>query len=180
MKKKQPNKRTTTRLHISEWRSLSIIDALADLEIEVTDDDITNGTPQSLGSCAFALACRGKFDSRKVQFMHHRAYLDLPVKFNEKTRTVVRRVERFTLPPATRRFVEDFDAGKPVIAGVYKLQAPKPYETLAAINARRKDAVKSNKPHPRKPRKVRASAFIRSGTGVVKTKATVPSNHISG
>jgi hypothetical protein len=100
--------------------------------------------------------------------MHHRAYLDLPIEYKAEDRQVVRRVERYSLPTRTRRFVEDFDQGKPVKAGAYKLNAPKVYEQLATIRKRRQNRKASGKPHPRKPVTVRASGFVRSGTGFVK------------
>lgn len=170
-KRNGTHKRLNARLKIAEWKKLKLVDATEDLKIEVTEDDIKRGKPHDLGGCAFALACKEKFDSRKVQFMHHRAYLDLPTEYDSSTRTVLRRVERYTLPTATRRFVERFDQGKKVSAGLYLLRAPAVSQRLDTIQKRRKNMKPSGKPHPRKTVKVRASGFIRSGTGVVKSKA---------
>lgn len=113
---------------------LPVVDAKTDLRVPIMPVDIKKGVRKDPVRCALAQACIREWGSTAAVFFKTRAYVDIVGEDG------VRRVERFTLSPASREVVESFDRGKPVPSDGRQmvLSAPTPGQTLDAEYARNK------------------------------------------
>ncbi len=77
--------------------------------VTVKHEDITNGIPRSCNDCPIALALRRLFPEAAVHVAYHRIAID-------DGRTVT--------PDIVRKFVKDFDRGRPVEPFEFPLPEP--------------------------------------------------------
>jgi hypothetical protein len=104
----------------------TVKEAAADLIVVPQKEDIQGATKHDPQNCAFARACARAYGSSKVLFLGTVAYVELPDSKGKKI------VERFVLPAAARQYIVDFDAGRRVSPGGFRLVAPSANSTLSA------------------------------------------------
>lgn len=112
---------------VRTFGELPVVDALGDMLIMPTNEDIEKAVPADPEHCVFSECCRRTLGSLSVVFFKTCAYVDIP---NPKGDGRV--VARFELPQRTRELIQEFDRGHEVNPGGYLLKKPNPGSTLEA------------------------------------------------
>jgi hypothetical protein len=102
------------------------VDAKKPLVLEVTAIDVKLASKKNPSCCAFARAC--KRSSKKVRA----AYFFRSTAWVEYDDLLV----KYLLPPSVQKEIVSFDRSKSLESGTYRLSAPWPSATLAAVHER--------------------------------------------
>ena len=100
------------------FAGLPLEDAKAEMYVVVTPADIRKAQRQDPEHCVFAEACRRSMQAKSVVFLRTHAYVDVPTGAGE------RKVLRFSLPPATRKFIADYDSEGVTDVSTFTLKPP--------------------------------------------------------
>lgn len=123
-----PRGRTKKESEVLErlYGDLEIKDAESDVRLPWSAVNVKRGKRRDAAHCVVAEACREYFGSSVVAIFKTKAYVDI---LGENG---VRHVERFIVPPLTRKLIEAFDKGEMVPQDDRQivLKAPTPCQRL--------------------------------------------------
>ena len=88
-----------------EWGGYPVVEAIKELRLFVSKEDIEKATRKDFGCCALAEACKRSIGSHGVFFYGKIAYVHIPTSGN---------VQRFQLSTKAQKFVAAFDKGMEV------------------------------------------------------------------
>lgn len=156
---KTPRGKTLThhRLIKRLFNGLPITEAKKEMVIHAIAADIKSAKRSDPFNCVFARACQRLFGSHTVAFFRNYAYVEKDSK-----------IERFSLPKATRDSVMMFDKAGKAEPGGYLLRPPSPGDTLESRRERGMARHEKNWPSNPKKRTKAKDVDFRSGTGVVQ------------
>ncbi len=156
---KKPRGKTATHHKLIQrlFNGLPVEDAKKEMTIHAIAADIKSAKRKDPLNCVFARACQRIFGSHNTAFFRNYAY----VETNNK-------IERFSLPKATRDSVMLFDKAGKAEPGGYLLRPPAPGDTLEARRARGKGRGDRGWVSGPKKRAKAPDGDFRSGTGLVQ------------
>lgn len=158
---------------------LEVIEAKRELRIQPNAVDSKDAVRDDPTACVFSRACQRVYGSQAVLFFKTIAYVDLlGTRGKSKGK---RRIERFTIGHAGRKFIRDFDAGKVTSPAGFVLLPPSQCATLvgvaqskARLKKKSREAIlvgqkRYGSKAKRKPRKASVSRIkgLRNGMGMV-------------
>lgn len=175
-KRRGPQKGTPAqdRVRLKRWfGELEVVEAKKELRVQPNDLDIASAIQGDPRNCVFSRACQRQWGSTFVVFFGTVAYLDLLGPDG------VRRIERFVLSRAAKRFIKAFDAGETMDPRGFSLLPPSRSQTADEItrqtSRRKHEAILKGKSTvtgaarpKREPTGLRLSAFFRGGMGMVQ------------
>ncbi len=130
---------------------MEVYEATEPLRIFALKEDEKGAKTKDWGACVFAKACGRMFGSRRVAFFRRAAYVELPDREGKRC------VERFKVGESMRRDIEKFDKSHVPPAGGFKLDPPRPSETLEGMAKNHKRRVAD--PASRKRRAAQQKAY---------------------
>jgi hypothetical protein len=158
---RKPRGKTATHYTLLKrvFNGLPVADAKKEMVIHAIDADIKSAKRGDPLNCVFAKACLRIFGSHNVAFFRNYAYVEKGAK-----------IERFSLPKATRDSVMVFDKAGAAEPGGYLLRPPSPGDTLDRRLARNREMRPAShwKAPSSKKRAKAPDVDFRSGTGLVQ------------
>ena len=140
------------------FNGLPVADAKKEIVIHAIAADIKAAKRKDPLECVFAKACQRIFGSHNTAFFRNYAYVEKDNK-----------IERFSLPKATRDSVMMFDKAGKAEPGGYLLRPPLPGDTLEARRERGARRGDRGWTYPTKKKRAKApDVDFRSGTGLVQ------------
>lgn len=158
-KSTSPKGKTATHHKLIDrlFNGLPVMDAKKEMIIQAIAADIKSAKRRDPFNCVFAKACKRIYGSHTVAFFRNYAYVE---KNN--------RIERFSLPKATRDSVMMYDKAGIAEPGGYLLRPPSPGDTLDCRRLRGQGRTnRAAWPGTKKRTKAKDIDF-RSGTGLVQ------------
>jgi hypothetical protein len=159
---KKPRGKTATHHKIIRrlFNGLPVVDAKEEITIHAVAADIKAAKRGDPLNCVFARTCERIFGSHNTAFWRKYAYVQRGGK-----------LERYSLPQATRDSIMMWDKAGKAEPGGYLLRPPAPSDTLDSRLARSRATRGPRKiwvPVPRKKRKPAPDVNFRSGKGIVQ------------